>query len=92
MSIQKFLKYSDKCSFPKLPHKKPAEAGFYVICGLTITRYQNRPDLRSAVLPGWQMRLLQSPAVQPELHPQHGDAYDPGGTRNRYLPGSDDPQ
>lgn len=29
------------------------------------------------------MRLLQSPAVQPELHPQHGDAYDPGGTRNR---------
>ncbi len=23
------------------------------------------------------MRLLQSPAVQPELHPQHGDAYDP---------------
>ncbi len=31
MSIQKFLKYSDKCSFPKLPHKKPAEAGFFTL-------------------------------------------------------------
>ncbi len=38
--------------------KKPAKAGF-LLGSTTINRYQNRPDLRSTVLPGWQKHLQQ---------------------------------
>ena len=71
--------------------KKPAEAGF-LLWSATINRCQNRPGLRSAVLPGWQTHLQQLPAVQLAVRPLRDGAYDPGGTHNQYLPGSDDPR
>lgn len=62
--------------FPKLPIKT-RRSGF--LRYLRINDYSlsepPRPAFSSSA--SWQMRLLQSPAVQPELHPQHGDAYDP---------------
>ncbi len=43
------------------PHKKTRRSGFLRYLRINDYSLSERPDLRSAVLPGWQMRLLQSP-------------------------------